>query len=133
MFKILLLISLCLASTTFFAKSLGDSFQLIPQPQSIHLLDGEGIMGNNLTYIFASPNVSLPVLGTIANSLPQHKGTAKGIELRLTSTNVPESHEGYVMEVTNKGVVISAKDEAGLFYACQTLEQLLEEIGRAHV
>lgn len=125
--KTLLLISLCLASIALFAKSLGDSFQLIPQPQSIQLLGGKGIMGNELAYIFASSNASIPVLGTIANSLPQHKGTAKGIELRLTSTNVPESHEGYVMEVSNKGVIIWAKDEAGLFYACQTLEQLLED------
>lgn len=125
--KTFLLICFYLASIAFFAKSLDDSFQLIPQPQSIQLLEGKGIMGNEIAYIFANQNVSIPVLGTIANSLPQNKGTAKGIELRLTSSDVPESHEGYVMEVSNKGVVISAKDEAGLFYACQTLEQLLED------
>lgn len=126
--KILLSISLCLTSILLFANKLDSSFQLIPQPQFIQLLEKqEGIMGSELTYIFAGHNAAIPVLGPIANSLPQHKGKGKGIVLKLTSDNVPASHEGYVLEVTRKGVVIMARDKAGLFYGCQTLEQLLED------
>jgi hypothetical protein len=37
------------------------------------------------------------------------------------------SVEGYILTVRANGVQIKAKDDAGIFYGCQTLEQLLED------
>ena len=40
---------------------------------------------------------------------------------------LPESPEGYVMQISEGQVSISSRSEAGLFYGCQTLLQLLED------
>lgn len=44
-----------------------------------------------------------------------------------TANDVIPSTEGYRMNITGNAVVITAGSEAGLFYGCQTLEQLLED------
>jgi hypothetical protein len=41
--------------------------------------------------------------------------------------SLPESSEGYCLRIANGNVKITARGEAGLFYGCQTLEQLLED------
>jgi hypothetical protein len=46
--------------------------------------------------------------------------------LDKTITSVP-SDEGYIMTVSQDRVEIISKSEAGLFYGCQSLEQLLED------
>lgn len=114
-------------STMAFSQELDKKFQLIPQPQAIETRSGGGIMYNELSYIQAEGDTPVPVLGNLLNTLPRSSKAGKVITLRLTSKEVPESPEGYILEVSNKGVVISAKDTAGIFYGCQTLEQLMED------
>ncbi|MEG2945576.1 MAG: family 20 glycosylhydrolase [Bacteroidales bacterium] len=112
--------------TNLSAKKLPSEFQLLPAPQSLQVLSGKSIMGTDLTYILAE-NCSVPVLGPLMERLPRAKKTGKGIILRITDSNTPDSPEGYFMEVTTRGVIISSKSEKGIFYGCQTLEQLLED------
>lgn len=125
--RILLLISLLVITSTLSARSLDRTFQLLPQPQSIEILSGKGINGNELTHILADAGASIPILGEIVDKLPHTERPGKGIVLKLTSANVPDSPEGYVLEISSKGVTISSREEVGLFYGCQTLEQLLED------
>lgn len=125
--KISLITCLLLVTGNLFARSLDKTFQLLPQPQSIEVLDGKGLNYGDLSYVVSSGEAPIPVLGAITDGLPQSERAGKGVHFRLSQTNVPDSPEGYVLEITNKGVTITSRSEAGLFYGCQTLEQLLED------
>ena len=49
------------------------------------------------------------------------------IQLNITSINVPESEEGYVLDIGHNIITINSKTSKGLFYGCATLEQLMED------
>lgn len=123
----LLLFFSLLLSLNLFARSLDKTFRLLPQPQTIEVREGKRLNYGELAYVVAGEGTKLPVLGTILNGLPQYRQKGKGVCFRLSETNVPDSEEGYVLEIDGKGVTISARAEAGLFYGAQTLEQLLED------
>ena len=99
----------------------------MPLPQKIEIISESGLKGSELSFITAEGDFALPVLGTLTDCLPRYKSSGKGVVLRLTTDSTPESEEGYLLEVGKKGVVISARTAAGLFYGCQTLEQLMED------
>lgn len=109
------------------ARDLDPAFQLLPQPQSVELLSGKGFTGSELTFVSATSGTPVPVLGAIVDALPRSVRAGKGLFLKITDSNVPDSPEGYVLEVNSKGVTITSRDKTGLFYGCQTLEQLLED------
>ena len=119
---------------SFFAASLGlflqareaaSVFQIVPQPQEMEIHPGKGIRYDRLGWI-QDPTGSLrEVLPEMLGALDRGKGP--GVTLVLTKENVPDSDEGYRLEVTEDGVRIYARARAGLFYGCQTLEQLMED------
>lgn len=126
--KILSLLSLCMFFTlNLYARSLDKVFQLLPQPQSVEVRAGKGFMYGELTFVSVARGTPVPVLGTLTDALPRSGRAGKGLFLQLSGQNVPDSPEGYVLEVNGKGVTVTARTEAGLFYGCQTLEQLLED------
>ncbi len=125
--KFLSLLSFCLFTFCIQARDLNKVFSLLPQPQSVEVLTGKGVMYNELTFVSAAPGTPFPVLGAMTDCLPRSKRAGKGLYLQLSTQNVPESSEGYVLEVNGEGVIVTARSEAGLFYGCQTLEQLLED------
>ena len=118
---------LILTLSMFHLQTMAKGFQLLPQPQLTVYLPGKGIDYKELTYIFAESDTIIPVLGSITDGLPRCKKQGKGIELKISGSDVPESSEGYVVEITAKGIQISSRSKSGLFYGCQTLEQLLED------
>lgn len=125
--KIILLTCLLWVAGSLSARNLDKVFQLLPQPQRVEVHSGKGIHFGELSYVASANNTPIPVLGTITNGLPQSERTGKGVYFRLSDTNVPDSPEGYILEISSKGVTITSRSEAGLFYGCQTLEQLLED------
>ena len=109
------------------AKELDPKFQILPKPQKIEVYSGNGLSVSDINYIVVN-NASMPVLGSIVSSLPQCDVGGKGIVLTLSSDeSLPASEEGYILNVTAKGISIKSRGEAGLFYGCQTLEQLFED------
>lgn len=110
-----------------FVYGLEQIFQILPQPQSIELRKGQALQFGDLKFVVADSDGSMPVLGRIVDGLPRAKCQGKGVYLKLSALNVPDSPEGYVLEINSKGVTITARTKAGLFYGCQTLEQLLED------
>jgi hypothetical protein len=68
-------------------------------------------MGPNLSRL---PLVDKPGKGTLILALAEDK-------------EIPESHEGYVLEIKSGRIRIQSRGEAGLFYGCQTVEQILED------
>ncbi|MBP3519162.1 MAG: beta-N-acetylhexosaminidase [Parabacteroides sp.] len=125
--KILSLLCLCLLALNVQARSLDKAFQLLPQPQSVEVLSGKGIRYTELAFVSAVPGTPVPVLGALTDVLPRTVRPGKGVYLQLSEQDVPDSPEGYVLVVNEKGVTVTARTEAGLFYGCQTLEQLLED------
>ncbi len=109
------------------ARELNPKFQILPKPQKVEVFSDSGIRGSELSWITAADGVEIPVLGAGLDALPRCETKGKGVRLVKTSAGVPESEESYVLEVGAAGVVISARGDAGLFYGCQTLDQLMED------
>ena len=110
-----------------FQKEQKEAFQIIPKPQDVKLKGGKGLDYRELTYIKTENGASVPVVGTLLNGLPYAAKEGTPLILRISLENVPDSEEGYLLEVFANKVVISAKTMKGLFYGCQTLEQLMED------
>lgn len=109
------------------AKELNAKFKIIPQPQQIEVYGNEALTWSQVDYIITNSS-TMPVLGEMLNNLPRStQPLSKGIKLVLTDENVPESPEGYVLDVTRNGVTIKARTDAGLFYGCATFEQLMQD------
>lgn len=123
--KIFLLLAWCLCSFSIQARSL--KFQIIPQPQHIEMHKGRGINYDEIRFILNKSQTQYPVLGSFLDALPRTEKPGKGVFLHIHTENVPDSPEGYVLIVQRDGIHISSKSSAGLFYGCQTLEQLMED------
>lgn len=123
--KIFLLLAWCLCSFSIQARTL--EFQIIPQPQHIEMHKGRGINYDEIRFILNKSQTQYPVLGSFLDALPRTEKPGKGVFLHIHTENVPDSPEGYVLIVQRDGIHISSKSSAGLFYGCQTLEQLMED------
>jgi len=128
---ILILISVFLnsASIVFGGDQLPTNFQIIPQPKKVELLKGPGLKFGDLKTILIEKPLCRPVLPPFLDVLPETDDEGAGVlTLKLQqSETVPDSPEGYVLTIQNGQVEIIAKSEAGIFYGCQTLQQLLED------
>ncbi|MBL7734095.1 MAG: family 20 glycosylhydrolase [Chitinophagaceae bacterium] len=105
------------------------NFKLSPQPQQVEMLAGKGLSAFSLQSVYLQGTAQKPVLQGILASLPHASRPGTGtLTLQLSdNSSLPASREGYVMEIKNGQVLASARSQAGLFYACQTLLQLLED------
>ncbi|NIR03521.1 MAG: glycoside hydrolase, partial [Gemmatimonadales bacterium] len=104
-------------------------FRVIPQPREVRPLPGPGIAFGDLGRVHLGKGVRRPAMGPILALLPLAGGGAKGV-LRLAlseAASLPDTAEGYRLRIANGNVRIAARGAAGLFYGCQTLEQLLED------
>jgi len=110
-------------------KDFEKHFRLMPQPQKVELLNEKGVSANSLQSIYLRGTAARPVLSGSLATLPLTQKAASGVLVLNISTdkNIPSSTEGYIIELKNNQVTISARDQAGLFYGCQTLLQLLED------
>ncbi len=111
------------------ADKLPSPFVILPQPQSVVLLKGAGLESGKLHQILLKGEFKLPVMDNILSQMTIGKSAGTGtltLILDKTITSVP-SDEGYIMTVSQDRVEIISKSEAGLFYGCQSLEQLLED------
>ncbi|MEJ7676155.1 MAG: glycoside hydrolase family 20 zincin-like fold domain-containing protein [Chitinophagaceae bacterium] len=104
-------------------------FKLMPQPQKIELLAGKGISYNTLRSVYLKGSAVKPVLYGELKSLPYATNAGPGVlVLNLSAAkSQPGAAEGYSIEIKANQVAISAADQAGLFYGCQTLMQLIED------
>ena len=126
--KIFVLLFLLGLSVRMSAVGLDKRFQILPLPQQMEIQKGKGISAGELSFVTMKGEGEIPVLGNMLDALPRYavKGV-KGVTLSMTEKDVPVSPEGYVLEVSSKGNALRARSQAGLFYGCQTLEQLMED------
>ena len=125
--------SLLLFLTVSIANAQNNPIHLIPQPVEFQHLSGYYSLTKSTTIGFDRPE-GLAVANMLAQklntptgfALKAQQGVKNAIQLNLNSTpNAKIGKEGYVLDVTPKGVVITANQPAGLFYGMQTLLQLL--------
>ncbi|MVM36046.1 family 20 glycosylhydrolase [Spirosoma sp. HMF4905] len=124
----LLIFSLCIATAQ--AQS---PINLIPQPVSVQPQPGVFTLTKATTihYNQADGRVVADMLSQQLNTptgfgLVAKSGKTGKIQLNLTETpNAQLGQEGYILDASPKGVVITANRPAGLFYGMQTLTQLL--------
>lgn len=109
------------------AKELNKLFQLIPLPQKVEVISGKGIAFDEILYILSDGNNEYPVLSDVLDRLPRYVKKGKGVILKQKETAIPNPEEGYILEVGQDKIIIQAQTEAGLFYGCQTLAQLMED------
>lgn len=98
------------------AVGLDKRFQILPLPQQMEIQKGKGISAGELSFVTMKGEGEIPVLGNMLDALPRYavKGV-KGVTLSMTEKDVPVSPEGYVLEVSSKGIAIRARSQAGLF------------------
>ena len=114
-------------------KGQNSSINLIPQPvdlkqnKGVYHLKATTTIGFNKSESKKTAEMLVDKLNhpTGFNLICKQAKTAN-IQLNLNDKADPQlGHEGYILESTVKGVVISANETAGLFYGMQTLVQLL--------
>ncbi len=118
---------LLLMAGNSFSRELDKAFQLLPQPQSVEVYDGKGIQYVDVMCVIPLSDTSVPILGPLLDCLPHCERAGVQVQLSISDQNLPDSPEGYELLVESERVLIRARTEAGLFYGCQTLEQLLED------
>ncbi|QNF32871.1 family 20 glycosylhydrolase [Adhaeribacter swui] len=103
-------------------------FRLLPQPQKVSLISGKAAPAGFVKQIFLK-NATKPVLPATLKNLPLATAPGKNVlVLEITTTDkVPTNPEGYWLEIKDDQVIIAARNQAGLFYGCQTLHQLLQD------
>jgi hexosaminidase len=104
-------------------------FKILPKPQKVQFLKGEGLRIDGLKSVRTGRDFSRPIMGSILSGLPLSGEDERGtLTLTLSKDkDLPQSEEGYILQIKNGRVDLESRGEAGLFYGCQTLEQLLED------
>ncbi|WP_430813534.1 beta-N-acetylhexosaminidase [Carboxylicivirga sp. RSCT41] len=107
------------------------SIQIIPEPLSIEQRNDGAFVINNKLIVQLSDSSMLPAVSLLKDI------TQKDIELHWSYENEadfvfqinPElkslSHEGYILDISSKQVLIQSAGAEGLFYAVQSIRQLL--------
>ncbi|HLO59011.1 MAG TPA: family 20 glycosylhydrolase [Bacteroidales bacterium] len=110
------------------SQELPAPFLIIPSPKQVKVTGANGLPATALNAVMLKGTVKRPVMGNLLSVLPETHIDKKGaLQLEIdTSLSLP-SNEGYILTIRQSGVTIKAKDHAGLFYGCQTLEQMLED------
>jgi len=110
-------------------KDFDKYFKLLPQPQKIEILTGQGITHGSLRSIFLKGGSQKPVLYGLLSSLQRSDKPGPGVLTMIISDDqsLLNSPEGYILEIKNGQAIINARSQAGLFYGSQTLLQMLED------
>ena len=108
---------------------LPEPFKVIPQPRNIEVLKENGLEFGELSAIKLNGLEKRPVMDEILSLLPEEKNTGTGnlvltLDPALASVHGPE---GYILTISAGSAEVKATGEAGIFYGCQTLTQLLED------
>ncbi len=129
--KKLLLLVLILSMTRAYAQS--PVISIIPQPVEIKQSEGTFELDKNLTISFDGQEagkiaemLALKLNQATGFSIKPQQGNSGSIKIILNKVPVSQlGKEGYTLESSPAGIIITANQPAGLFYGVQSLLQLL--------
>ncbi len=102
-------------------------FKLLPLPQEFEISGNSSLKYSDILNYYSPTNTGLPVQGNLlGNILATEKPSDAQIIFSIDSL-LEIRAEGYTLNISKKQISIIGKDNAGLFYAFQTLQQLLED------
>jgi hexosaminidase len=115
--------------------TLAQEISIIPQPASLQVKTGAFDLTPSTTISIPAKNQDVARIGTyLTERIKSASGfqlkviegqQSAAIQLKLGSVDPKLGKEGYLLEVTDKVVTITAAHPAGIFYGVQTLLQLL--------
>ncbi len=110
-------------------KHFDSYFKLLPKPQKIEFLKGKALSAHDLRYLYLNGVKERPKIDGELYNLPLADAPGKGVLTLILSQekDLPSSTEGYKLEIKDNQITITSRGEAGLFYGCQTVQQLLED------
>ena len=111
---------------------------LLPPPQELHLAGSETLTVGSRTRLSGPEAFVAIVRGVLEErvNLPELKDGAGGITVarpRDPSDALWTHGQAYVLTVRPSGVSIEAADSPGVFYAAQTLAQLIHNLSLIHI
>ncbi|WP_341227426.1 glycoside hydrolase family 20 zincin-like fold domain-containing protein [uncultured Arcticibacterium sp.] len=119
----LLLLSIIIASCEPIKRT-GD-FKILPLPQEFEIKGVSALAHNSLKNIYALDAVKMPIVSNVLSDLVSTPNKAEAQITYAIDNTLDLSEDGYQLDISENQIEIKAKDEAGLFYAFKTLEQLL--------
>lgn len=99
---------------------------LIPYPQQVHIGQGTFILAKNEHVTFKS---DFDKNAAIQRLSPNKSSNSKQTKKLFYLKDMQLPKEGYHLHVSKDSIVVKASTQAGIFYANQTLEQLLDFYG----
>lgn len=118
-----LLLVVILNSCASEEKIMGD-YQLLPSPQTFEISGISNLKLSQLKFGFSAKEQDFPPLGAILKHLQKTDSESEAQIIYKIDENLDLPAEGYLLEIQNNQITLIGKDQAGLFYAFKTLEQL---------
>ena len=113
-------------------KKQGD-FKLLPLPQQFEINGVSTLKSGDILYYYSSSELELPVRGGLLKNIQAAEKQSKAQIIYNIDNSLDLQTEGYIIDISKKLVSLTGKDKAGLFYAFQTLEQLMEDAAEQDV
>lgn len=121
----LLCMGLLFSACTSQPEKMGE-FNLLPLPQEFSIEGASSLAPEDLKMYYTSQGDAWPVVGDYLQSLGEGAASSAQIIYQINDA-LDVKAEGYLLNIGESEVTVEAKDEAGLFYAMITLNQLMED------
>ena len=108
-------------------------FKLLPQPQQINIKGSSSLKYDQILFCYSKSKTALPIFNGLLKNIQTTSTPQKAQIIYNINEKMDIKPEGYTLEIPDNKIVINAKDEAGLFYAFQTLGQLMEDAKEQNV
>jgi len=104
-----------------------EKFKLLPSIQELEFNNAfSNLNFENIKFAYSANNTELPIRFDFTNHIENNKQSESAIDYSIDSS-LNLNQEGYKLNILKNKISIVAKDEAGLFYAFTTLDQLIED------
>ncbi len=108
-------------------------FNVLPHPQQFDVQGVSDLSPGRLKSYFAKENAALPLLGDGFKNLKKAESESDAQVVFSINAALDVAEQGYLMSIGADKINIEAKDDAGLFYAFQTLGQLVTDASEQQV
>ena len=104
-----------------------EKFKLLPSVQKLEFSnDLSNLNFENIKFAYSFNDNELPIRFDFTNHIKNNTQSKSSIDYHINS-NLDLNQEGYKLNILKNKISIEAKDQAGLFYAFITLDQLIED------